>query len=663
MVIRSYSSLADRSYSHDNYAPTGLRDHFRALSSMVLKSGAENAAQIPYFRQPTRNTPKFGLVVAVDESQVAPSGRERRLEPQWQGAELLRDCARDDPRGVWNEMTIDVYEVIAGNAALLMFLTVGLGYLIGRLRVGSVDLGSTTGVLLTGLFMGHLGFSSPAISAQVGFTLFIFCVGLQAGPQFFSAFAEDGKRYMALALIVAAVGFSLSLVISRLIGLDYGMASGMLAGSLTSTPTLAGAQDAINSGAAILPEGMTAKQALENITVGYALTYVFGTAGLIGLVNLLPRALGIDLKKEAKALAREKQIREGSGAEASDRTSLPLIRAYAINDEKFAGSSIREQLGERLSQIVVLKVKREGKIIEHTPDTALKLGDQVSILADLEHHQRADEDLGSEVLDPELIDFRIDSQEIVVTNGDMIGVPLSALDLPGKFGCFARSISRAQIDLVPLDARTSLQRGDVIRVAGERGQIAELARALGYAEHEADTTDLVTLSLGVAAGLLVGLIVVQVGGLSIGLGSAGGLLVSGILIGFLRSLNPTFGRVPPAATAVLMDLGLMFFMTGVGIQAGAGVVAALTSIGPAVIAGGALVTLVPPLIGYFVGRKLMGMNPALLLGSITGAMTSTPSLGIVQQAANSSLPALGYAGTYTFANVLLTFAGSAMMRL
>jgi putative transport protein len=242
-------------------------------------------------------------------------------------------------------------------------------------------------------------------------------------------------------------------------------------------------------------------------------------------------------------------------------------------------------------------------------------------------------------------------------------MPLSELDIPGKFGCFPISISRAQIELVPLESRTTIQRGDVVRVAGERSRIAELARNLGYVEREMETTDLVTLSLGIAAGLLAGLVVVKVGGLTIGLGSAGGLLLVGILIGFLRSLNPTFGRVPPAASSVLMDLGLMFFMTGVGIQAGGGVVGALTSVGPVVIAGGACITLAPALIGYAFGRKVLKLNPALLLGSITGAMTSTPSLGIVQKAADSSLPALGYAGTYTFANVLLTFAGTLMMRI
>jgi putative transport protein len=559
-------------------------------------------------------------------------------------------------------MTINIYEVIASNAALLTFLTIGLGYLLGRVKLGSVEVGSATGVLLVGLWMGHLGFAVPAISGQVGFTLFIFCVGLQAGPQFFSAFAEDGKRYVVLALVVAAVGVSLSLLLARLVDLDYGMAAGVLGGALTSTPTLAGAQDAINSGAAILPDGMTVEQALENVTVGYALTYVFGTAGLILLVNYLPRMLGVDLKKEAKQLARDKRIRE-KPSDAGDEAGLPLIRAYEISDPKFAGTSIREQLGERANRIIIEKIKRDGKIIEHTPDTILEVGDLIAAVADLEHHQQAARDLGSEVLDPDLIDFRIDAQEIVVTNHEITGTSLSELDLPGKYGCFATSISRAQIELLPLDSRTILQRGDVLHVAGERSRIANLAAKIGYVEREVETTDLVTLSLGVAAGLVAGLVVVQVGGLSIGLGSAGGLLLSGILIGFLRSLNPTFGRVPPAASSVLMDLGLMFFMAGVGIQAGAGVMGALTSVGPVVVAGGIVVTMAPALVGYAVGRRVLKLNPALLLGSITGAMTSTPSLGIVQKAAGSSLPALGYAGTYTFANVLLTFAGSYMMRL
>jgi putative transport protein len=157
--------------------------------------------------------------------------------------------------------------------------------------------------------------------------------------------------------------------------------------------------------------------------------------------------------------------------------------------------------------------------------------------------------------------------------------------------------------------------------------------------------------------------VFKAGAVAIGLGTAGGLLVTGILLGYLSSINPTFGRVPAAARYLLKELGLMLLMASIGLNAGGGIVEGLLNVGPAIVVGALLVATLPIGIGYVVGRKLLHLNPALLLGSLTGAMTSTPALGVVTDAARSSVPAIGYAGTYTFANVLLTFAGSYMMMI
>jgi putative transport protein len=172
-----------------------------------------------------------------------------------------------------------------------------------------------------------------------------------------------------------------------------------------------------------------------------------------------------------------------------------------------------------------------------------------------------------------------------------------------------------------------------------------------------------TFSFGIVLGIVLGVILVKVGNLSIGLGGAGGLLLAGILIGYLRSVHPTFGRLPAAARYLLMELGLMMFMASVGLKAGGGIGGALASVGPSLFLCGVVLTLSPVMAGYLFGRKVLNMNPALLLGSITGAMTSTPSLNVVSEAAQSPLPGLGYAGTYTFANVLLTFAGTFLMTL
>ena len=197
-------------------------------------------------------------------------------------------------------------------------------------------------------------------------------------------------------------------------------------------------------------------------------------------------------------------------------------------------------------------------------------------------------------------------------------------------------------------------------MTGEESRLEDVAKKIGYVEDDIEETDLLTFSIGIVFGVLMGLVVLNVANISIGLGTAGGLLIMGIVLGYLSSLNPTFGRVPHAARYVLMEMGLMFFMAGIGINAGAGVVEAFAEVGPSMIGAGLAVTFASALIGYFFGTKVLKLNPALLLGSVTGAMTSTPALNILNEETKSAVPALGYSGTYTIANVLLTFAGTVM---
>jgi putative transport protein len=207
----------------------------------------------------------------------------------------------------------------------------------------------------------------------------------------------------------------------------------------------------------------------------------------------------------------------------------------------------------------------------------------------------------------------------------------------------------------------TLNKGDRIFVTGEENHIQLLAETLGRVESEAMQTDLLTLTIGLGAGLLLGMITIKFGWLSFTIGSAAGLLLMGILIGFLRAQHPTFGGVPPAARLLLSDLGLSFFMASIGVNAGGQIIDILKTIGPQLIFIGIVVTALPIFVGYVFGRKVLKLTPILLLGSITGAMTSTPSLNVLAATAKSDIPALGYAGTYTFANVFLTIAGSLIM--
>jgi putative transport protein len=525
-------------------------------------------------------------------------------------------------------MEIDLLKLLQSNEILVLFFALGSGYLIGNIKIGVIEVGSTTGVLLTGLFLGHLGLKTNPLIGTLGFTLFIFCVGYQAGPRFFGVLLEDGRKYIA--------------------------------GALTSTPTLVGAEDAISSGLARVPAGMTAEKAAQNISVAYAITYIFGTAGLILFIQYFPSMFGVDLREEARKLARERGIREeGDGAESANEITLPVVRAYRVSVDEFIGKSIKDL--PRRRPYTITQIKRGDQMIDPTPDTIVEEGDIIAAVAELEDHMDAQELLGNEVLDPDLIALTIDSCDIIVTNSEMTGIPLSELSLTTQHGCFPKSVYRSQIELAA-DPKMVLAKGDVLRVSGERGRLQSLAEKMGEVEREVQQTDLLTFAYGITGGVLLGMVVLKLGKVNIGLGSAGGLLLAGILIGYLRSLHPTFGRVPGAARHVLMDLGMMLFMVNVGLRAGGNIVEAFLSVGPAILICGVIVTLLPVIAGYFFGWRILKLNPALLLGSLAGSMTSTPSLNVVTEAAKSPVPALGYAGTYTFANVFLTFAGSILMR-
>ncbi len=562
-------------------------------------------------------------------------------------------------------MEIDLYEVFAKDTVLVVFAAIALGYLIGNIKLGRFELGATGGVLLCALVFGHYGFEVDPVVQSIGFTLFIYSVGWQAGPQILNVLGQDGLRYVAVTLFISVGSVALVIALAGLVGLENSLAAGLLAGGLTSTPTLVGAQNAVTSGMAALGDGATSEDLIQGISVAYAITYVFGTVGLLVLVKLMPAVLKIDLAAEAAKFARERGF---GGRRAAAAVQRPILRAYVVNQEQFIGKTLKQieaeidAKGERKGTIY--KLKRGNELIAVTPETKLERGDRVSAFGTPGEHAKIREEfqLGAEVLDEDLIDAVIDVAEVVVTSTKAIDRSLAEIGVLQNYGCFLARITRSQIEL-PLTGDTRLQKGDVVTISGERSFLDRLIADLGTEELKVTETDLVTFAAGIVFGLFLGQITIKLGGVDVGIGNAGGLLVSGILVGFLRANRPTFGRMPAAARFILMELGLMLFMVGVGLNAGSGIVEALGTVGPELFLCGVAVTCLPLIVGYGFGRLVLKMNPAVLLGALTGAMTSTPALGIVQQAAKSTVPALGYAGTYALANVLLTFAGTAIMLL
>ncbi|WP_170355510.1 aspartate:alanine exchanger family transporter [Ruegeria lacuscaerulensis] len=562
-------------------------------------------------------------------------------------------------------MTIDFFQLFSANSVLVVFTIIAIGYVIGNVKIGQFEIGITGGVLLCALVFGHFGFQIDPIVQSIGFTLFIYSVGWQAGPQIINVLRQDGLSYLTIALFMSLGSFALVVGLALVVDLENALAAGLMAGALTSTPTLVGAQNAVEAGLVPIPAGSTSEAIIESISVGYAITYIFGTVGLLLLVKLLPSLLKIDLVEKAQDFAKERGFVAEDSAKEAER---PILRAYEVPSIDYEKKTVAQASSDFLSQYqdygAIYKLKRGNDIIDVSPDTTLEPGDKLAFFCSPKLHEKIREEmkLGREVLDEDLVDAVVDVVEVVVNSSFAVGQTIGQLAIQQEHGCRLTRLTRSQIEM-PLSPSTRVQRGDVMYLTGERAALQQLVSILGVEERAAVETDLLTFAAGIVVGLFIGQITVRIGGIDVGIGNAGGLLVSGIAVGFLRANRPTFGRMPAAARFILMELGLLFFMVGVGLNAGGGIIEALGAVGPKLFLCGVVVTCIPLLAGYAFGRIVLNMNPALLLGALTGAMTSTPALGIVQQAAKSSVPSLGYAGTYALANVLLTALGTLIMLL
>ena len=546
--------------------------------------------------------------------------------------------------------------LLLDNQALLFFVVLGLGYLLGKIKIKSFEFGPVAGVLFVGLVFGHYGFGKDLPVQSIGFMMFIFSVGVQAGPRFFSVLMEDGLRYFILALMVALSGFGVATVTTQLFSLEPGSSAGVLAGALTTTPTLAAAEDAIRSGTILPPEGFSKEMMLSNIMTGYAITYLFGLIGLILLIRLIPIVTRVNLAEEAKTLSGEDA--GSTGNQMADFGKI-VTRAFLVQKEDFVGEPI-VSYQQDIGAVTIHKIKRGDEFIPVASDTVLQIGDKVSFVGTQNRLIMGPEKIGPEIIDSDLLDAGTESCLIVITRKKAMGMTVSRKSISHQYSCILAEVKRLGV-AVPLDPHVVLQRGDVLNVTGPIASIERMQKELGHAERNLDETDLLTFALGIAAGILVGSYTIRVMGVDVGLGTAGGLLSVGLVIGFLRSIHPTFGRMPSAARYVFMELGMLFFMTAIGLKAGHGIVEALEQSGLALIAAGVLTTVIPVLFCYFLGRKVLKINPVLLLGALTGAMTSGACLSIVNKEARSTIPSLGYTGAYAFANIFLTVAGSLIL--
>jgi putative transport protein len=541
---------------------------------------------------------------------------------------------------------------------LAIFLSLALGYWVGRLKIGGFTVGAPLGTLLMGMLVGQMGIPITGPVKALFFTMFLFITGYKIGPQFFQSLKSDGLPQAAFAVVVRALCFACPLLAALFLGYDAGTAAGFMAGSQTNSVTLGVAGDAISN---LSLEAAAKQQMLSANAIAYAITYIFGTAGTIWILSsVAPKMLGMNLAQACKEL--EAKMGGGSVVPGMDAGSPSFgMRAYQIISPELDNLSV----GDLEARVVerknargfIRRLRRADEILECSPDTILHLGDIIAIDASVSLHAAADQSNLREVADLRLLDIPIEIVDVVITSKAAAGLTLKEMgSLPFSRGIFLRKLVRDQT-LMPFFPETKVNRGDVLTITGSKPDVERAAQFLGYADRPTDMTDMIFVGGGITVGGLFGLITVKIGGIPLSLSSTAGALIAGLVIGWLRSVRPAFGRVPAPAVWVMDALGLNVFLAVVGITSGPSFITGIKSMGVSLMLAGVAATVVPLFLGLIIGKYVFKFHPAVLLGCLCGARGSAPALPSIIDAAQSQLPALYYPLGLAISQILAAVAG------
>jgi len=558
----------------------------------------------------------------------------------------------------WIATTLRTYPEIA------IFIALAVGYFVGGKSYKGLSLGAVTATLIAGVVIGQLDIPISANVKSVFFLIFLFAVGYGVGPQFVRGIAKDGLPQALFAVVMCLLSLAVAYLAARLAGYDAGYAAGLFAGSQTLSASMGLATDAINRLG--LPAEQT-HQLLNAIPIAYAVTYIFGTVGSAIILGVLgPRLLGIDLVAECKAYELLMGGTAGPGGEGSAWHQYES-RAFKIGEgSPIAGKSVAqaEAMFDK-ERVFIERLRRAGKIEEARAPMMIQSGDILVMAGRRDVLVNVIEHAAEEVDDAELLSVPIEGVDVYVTSRHASGRTLAELAHdPAGHGVFLRKITRgATGTIIPILPQTKVHRGDILTITGRVQDTTAAAKALGYADRPGTVADVAFIGMGIALGALVGAFTFKVGSVPLTLSTAGGALIAGLICGWLRSIHPTFGRIPPATVWFMNSLGLNVFIAVVGISAGPGFVAGLQQMGVSLFLWGIFATSIPLILGIYIGKYIFRFHPAILLGCCAGARTTTAALGLICEAGKSQVPSLGYTVTYAVGNTLLTIWGMVIVIL
>lgn len=577
----------------------------------------------------------------------------------------------------WIAATLKQYPEIA------IFLTLAFGYFFGKFTFKGIGLGSVTATLLAGVIIGQIGITISAPLKATVFLMFLFAVGYGVGPQFVRGVAKDGLPQALFSVVQCLLCLIAPIIIAKIVGYDLGYAAGLYSGSQTISAALGLSTDAINRLGLAADE---AKRLLDSMPIAYAVTYIFGTVGSAIVIALVgPALLRIDLV----AACKDYEEKQGGSKRELGGTGMAWhrwdMRAFRVTGgARVIGlRAIEAEAMVPNARVFVQRLRRDGVIEEATADTVLREGDVVAVAGSREalvsiigerakmaavagsrdSFAKLASETSIEVDDPELLSVPVEGVDVYVTNKEVDGKTLAELaQQPGSRGVFLRKITRgATATTIPILPNTEIQRGDIVTLVGRTQDIAAAAKMLGVVDRPTDISDVAFIGGAITLGALVGALVLKVGGVPLTLSTAGGALIAGLVFGWLRSVRPLFGRIPSPTVWFMNSVGLNIFIAVVGISAGPGFVNGLRTQGIGLFLWGAVATTVPLVLGMFIGKYLFRFHDAILLGIVSGARTTTASLGLVCDRAQSQIPALGYTVTYAVGNTLLTIWGMVLI--
>ena len=509
-----------------------------------------------------------------------------------------------------------------------LFVIIAIGFMVGKIKVKGVSL-DVSAVIFIALLFGHFGVTIPSELSDFGMVLFIFTIGIQAGPGFVDSFKSKGKTLVILSLIIVFSATIVAMLLQRIFGFSASETTGLLTGALTSTPGLATARELTG----------------DNTAVAYGMAYPFGVIGVILFVKLLPKILKIDISKIEKESEKNK----------FDKFPKIYRGVYKITNSNIFGVSIVDLRIRTMTGAVVAGVKHEGKFVVPTPQTILQNGDLIKAVGTKEALGKIKLFVGEEV-DVDLNKDENNQYERctgLMTNKALINQSLSSLNLQQNFGCTITRIHRSSVDLAPSPDLT-LKFGDKLVIVGSQENMAQILKLIGNDKKQLSDTDFFPIALGIILGVLFGKLSLNFGsGFSFSFGLTGGILLVALLLSAKGRTGKIMWTMSSSSNQLLRQLGLLLFLAGVGTSAGATVVDSFMNDGLSMFFSGAVITLVPMVLATLASKYIFKINPLDLFGVITGGMTSTPGLAAADSMTSSSAPSVAYATVYPVAMVFL----------